>query len=403
MISAKKNKKMTKAKVRSEFIRLNCCIIIPTYNNCSTLAALIDELLNYTDRIIIVNDGSTDATKKILKKYEKICQLIQIEKNGGKGAALRKAFRYAYNRKYRYAITIDSDGQHLPSDLHVFLDKISSEPGSIIIGSRNMEQSHIPKKSSFGNKFSNFWFKLETGFTLPDTQSGYRLYPLEHVGKKRYFTRKFEFEIEVLVRAAWNKINVLSAPIHVVYQDKEERVSHFRPFKDFSRISVLNTVFVIWAFLYIKPRDFILSLTPSNIKKYVKKNIFLKDEPTLKIVFSVAFGLFMGIAPVWGYQLIIAIAVASFLKLNKFIVIASAHISIPPFIPLIIFLSYKTGTLLLNCGDSEITYSSAFSFSFVKDHLFQYVIGSLVFGFAVAIAGGILCYIPLKIYRHYKY
>jgi len=390
---------MTKAEVKSAFETLNCCVIIPTYNNCKTLPGIIDQLLEFTPRIIVVNDGSTDGTGELLKKYRKKIDLIELEKNGGKGGALREGFRFAFEKNYAYAVTIDSDGQHLPSDLPMFIRKISEEPGSLIIGGRNMYQTNVPKKSSFGNKFSNFWFKVETGISMPDTQSGYRLYPVGYVGRKRYFTRKFEFEIEVIVRAAWDKIRILSVPVHVIYQDEETRVSHFRPFKDFSRISVLNTVFVTWALLYIKPRDFFISLSPKNLKETVKKNIFWKNESALKISLSVAFGLFMGIAPVWGYQLIIAITVASFLKLNKFIVVAAAHISIPPFIPLIIYLSYITGGLVLGGKIDSFNYSTAISFEFIRLHLIQYVAGSIVFGLATAMLGGILFYIPLKLYR----
>lgn len=390
---------MTKSEVASSFEKLNMCVIIPTYNNIKTLPLLIDELLEYTGRIIVINDGSTDGTGDLLKKYDKKIDVIELKKNGGKGGALREGFRFAFEKKYTYAVTIDSDGQHLPADLPAFIRKISEEPGSLIIGARNMEQTNVPKKSSFGNKFSNFWFKLETGISMPDTQSGYRLYPVEYVGRKKYFTKKFEFEIEVIVRAAWDKIRILSVPVHVIYQDENTRVSHFRPFKDFSRISVLNTVFVAWALLYIKPRDFIVNLSPANIKAIVKKNISWKNESTLNISLSVAFGLFMGIAPVWGYQLIIAITAAAFLKLNKLIVVAAAHISIPPFIPLIIYLSYITGGIVMRGEIDTFSYTSEFSLEFIRSHLVQYIIGSIIFGLVTALIGGILFYIILNLFR----
>src|SRR5690606_1887547 len=139
---------------------------------------------------------------------------------------------------YEYAITIDSDGQHFPDDIPVFLEVLEKENGTLLIGSRNMMQEGVPKKSSFGNRFSNFWFWFETGIKLEDTQSGYRAYPLHKIPLK-YFTRKFEFEIEVIVRAAWKGTRVKNVPVKVLY-DMNERVSHFRPFKDFTRISILN-------------------------------------------------------------------------------------------------------------------------------------------------------------------
>ena len=244
------------------------CVIVPTYNNHKTLKKVLDSVLGYTSNVIIVNDGSTDETNEILKSYSQLTQ-IHHPKNLGKGRALRNGFRKAIEMKFEYAITIDSDGQHFAADIPDFISEIQNEPNSLLIGSRNMTQENVPKKSSFGNKFSNFWFKFETGIKLDDTQSGFRLYPLNLIPKK-FYTNKFEFEIEVIVRSAWKGIPVKNIPIQVLY-DPAERVSHFRPFRDFTRISILNTVLVTNALLYIKPRDFF-----RQAKKKVLKSFFLK-------------------------------------------------------------------------------------------------------------------------------
>lgn len=240
--------------IRDAFKSRHACVLIPTYNNAQTLPALLADIAGYTDNIIVVNDGSTDETSSILKQHS--VEVVSYDKNRGKGWALRQGFKRAVELGYTYAITIDSDGQHYADDLTVFLNAVEQHPNAIIIGARNMDQSSVPGKSSFGNKFSNFWFWVETGITLPDTQSGYRLYPVKSLSALTFFTRKYEFEIEVIVRAAWKGIEVVCVPVKVFYPEKEQRISHFRPFRDFSRISVLNTVLVAITFLYIKPRDF---------------------------------------------------------------------------------------------------------------------------------------------------
>jgi glycosyltransferase involved in cell wall biosynthesis len=137
----------------------NFCVIVPTYNNRKTLKKVLDSVLDFTSNIIVVNDGSTDETFDILKQYPQLTQ-IHHPKNLGKGRALRNGFRKAIERKFEYAITIDSDGQHFASDIPNFIAAIQEEPNSLLIGSRNMTQENVPKKSSFGNKFSNFWFKF---------------------------------------------------------------------------------------------------------------------------------------------------------------------------------------------------------------------------------------------------
>ena len=244
---------------REQFEQLQVCVIIPTYNNENSLATVIADVAEYTDHIIIVNDGSTDNTRSIIESFSFV-QSISYDKNLGKGWAIRQAFAYAMEKGYQYAITIDSDGQHFAKDLEVFIDKLLTAKNAIIIGARNMDQASVPGGSNFGNRVSNFWFRVETGIDLPDTQSGYRLYPLNPIKKMYFFTRKYEFEIEVLVRAAWKGVKILSVPVTVYYASKEERVSHFRPYKDFFRISVLNTILVLITFLYIKPRNFLHSI-----------------------------------------------------------------------------------------------------------------------------------------------
>lgn len=238
---------------------LKLCVVIPTYNNAGTLARIISDVEKYTQHVIVVNDGSTDDTAQILQRFP-WTQVISYPVNVGKGWALRKAFTYAVSKGYDYAITIDSDGQHFAKDLPAFIEKSARIPDALIVGARNMDQENIPGKSSFGHKFSNFWFKVETGINCPDTQSGFRLYPLRLLKDLKFFTWKYEFEIEVLVRAAWKGIPIETVPVSVHYEPKETRVSHFRPFRDFSRVSVLNTFLVIIAFAYIKPRDFLRAL-----------------------------------------------------------------------------------------------------------------------------------------------
>ena len=293
-------------KLNKRFNELYCCVIIPTYNNQKTIGNIVRESLTYTNHIIVVNDGATDDTPIILKQFENKITIIHQPKNLGKGLALRIAFKKALDMGYHYSITIDSDGQHFPSDFELFLDEIKINPDSLIIGARNMNSENVPGGSSFGNKFSNFWYQIETGIKMPDTQSGFRLYPISKMKKIRYFTSRFEFEIEVIVKAAWRGINVTSIPIKIYYAKSEERVSHFRPKKDFARISLLNTYLVILSFAWYKPLRILKGLTPSNIKAFIVKNIFNEEESIQKKSLSVTLGIFFGIVPIWGYQLVSA-------------------------------------------------------------------------------------------------
>lgn len=387
------------ATYQPQFEEQNVCVIIPTYNNAKTLACVIEDVAAYTTNIIIVNDGSVDDTSTILLAYTHF-DIVGYSKNMGKGWALRQGLQRAHALGYDYAITIDSDGQHFAKDLPVFLEKVATDQHAIIIGSRNMNQEFVPGKSSFGNKFSSFWFRVETGIKAPDTQSGYRLYPLQPLSKKKFITRKYEFEIEVLVRAAWSGVGIASVPVSVYYAPKETRVSHFRPFKDFTRISILNTVLVLITFLYIKPRDFFKSIVKKETWRSLWYDEFLKpSEPDIVKAASVAFGIFMGIVPVWGFQLVIAIFLSIILKLNKPIVIVAANISIPPMIPVIIFLSYIMGSYWMGDHAIDFSFNTEISFDAIKQNLRQYIYGSITLAVVAGITAGLLTLVLLKIFK----
>lgn len=375
--------------------KLKCCVIVPTYNNHKTLKRVLDGILLQTSNVIIVNDGSTDATKNILAAYQDLAQ-IHLEKNKGKGNALRQGFKKAKELCYNFAITIDSDGQHFAEDIPVFLNHLEQEEQPVLlIGSRNMAQEGVPKKSSFGNKFSNFWFWFETGNKLQDTQSGYRLYPLDRIPED-FYTNKFEFEIEIIVRSSWKGVAVKNIPVQVLY-DVNERVSHFRPFKDFTRISVLNTVLVAIAIFYIKPRDFFRKLKKKGIKRFLIENVLESYDSKLKKSLSIALGVFIGIAPFWGFQTLLVLFLAYILKLNKVISFAFSNVSFPPFIPFIIFASLKIGSLFIE-SEAVLFSSSNKSLDAIKENLFQYVIGSFIFAAIMAVLFGFSGYIILSVF-----
>lgn len=276
---------------------------------------VISEVSEYSENVLVVNDGSTDSTNHILAKFDSI-HVVAYTENKGKGFALRTGFKAARNKGFEYVITIDSDGQHFADDIPLFVEKLETEKNLIIIGARNMNQDSVPGKSNFGNRFSNFRFRFNTGITIPDTQSGYRLYPLKLLEGINFITPKYEFEVEVIVRAAWNGIGVSSVPVKVYYPPAEERISHFRPVLDFSRVSVLNTFLVLIAVFYIKPRDFFRGLK-KNFRTFLREQFLNSTESDSVKKFFVMLGFFMGIAPFWGYQMLLCLFIAHILTVNR--------------------------------------------------------------------------------------
>lgn len=381
---------------------IDSCVLIPTYNNDKTLKRVIDGVLVYSDGedVIVINDGATDNTKAILSEYGKRIIVINCEKNKGKGNALKLGFREAIKRGFTNAISIDSDGQHYPDDITLFIEEALAKPGTLLMGSRNMGQEGVPGKSSFGNKFSNFWFRLETGIDLPDTQTGFRLYPLKKLSKIKLFTTKFETEIEVIVKMAWRGVDIKPVDIRVKY-DPDERVSHFRPFKDFTRISILNTYFVILTFLWYLPKRIILSAKKKDFWIELKNNLFKPDETPLRKALSIGFGLFMGIVPIWGFQLLIGIPLAVLFRLNKVLFIAAANISIPPMIPIIILGSFYFGRFFYP-ENSILPDLSTITLETIHINFLQYCVGALLLALVAGVVGFSASYISIQLFKKSK-
>lgn len=221
------------------------CVIIPTYNNAGTVAEVARRALVVCPNVFVVDDGSTDDTSAGLKGLD--VRVLSHEHNRGKGCALKTGFKAAREAGFTHAVTVDADGQHFPEDIPGMVEASDRNPGDYIIGVRNLTSENMPRQNTFANRFSNFWFRLQTGQRLADTQSGFRIYPLDRLYGLGLLTSRYEAELELMVFAAWHGVRMNGVPVRVWYAPEGERVSHFRPFRDFFRISVLNTLLCLGA------------------------------------------------------------------------------------------------------------------------------------------------------------
>ena len=236
------------------------CVIIPTYNNVQTIGQVVQNVMSYCDQLIIVDDGCTDGTLDVLHFLSQSIHVVSYQPNRGKGHALVAGFKKAKELGYTHAITIDADGQHFADDIPRLIEEMERCPQAIIVGCRNLTEKNMPRQNTFANRFSNFWFRLQTGINLSDTQSGYRLYTLSSLRGLSLITSRYEAELELLVFAAWAGVQICSVPVKVYYPPTDERVSHFRPVYDFVRISILNTILCVAALVYGYPRCLVRSI-----------------------------------------------------------------------------------------------------------------------------------------------
>jgi glycosyltransferase involved in cell wall biosynthesis len=215
-------------------IRRRYAIVIPAYNHGAQVRRVVEKCLQLGLPVIVVDDGSTDATPSVLASLSDVTAIYHKE-NQGKGASLLTGFAAALPFA-DWAITMDADGQHDPDDILSLIQAVPEGQRPLVIGRRmGMGHGNVPWTSRWGRRFANFWVWASCGRWLSDSQSGFRVYPLPetlHLGTK---AKRYQFEVEVLVRAVWCGIPIIEVPVHAIYGPPEERVSHFRPWLDFWR------------------------------------------------------------------------------------------------------------------------------------------------------------------------
>jgi glycosyltransferase involved in cell wall biosynthesis len=212
--------------------------LIPVFNHALTLESVIDGAKR-SFPVIVVNDGSTDATAQVLAAMSGIT-IVTLDRNQGKGAALRAGFARAIELDFTHAITLDADGQHPVAALSAFAEQCRARPEALIVGVRNLKQAGAPLIRRIPNALSNFWFRFETGIRLPDTQCGYRVYPLGAIRQLNVEANRYAFELEVMVKAAWSGIQLVPQSVQADYAAPTSQLSHFDPWRDLLRITLVH-------------------------------------------------------------------------------------------------------------------------------------------------------------------
>lgn len=217
--------------------------VIPVYNNRTTVKDVVAECCSVLRNVVVVDDGSTDAeVSGLLAGLEVV--VLQHGKNLGKGQAILTASRYIEDHGGLYMITIDADGQHIPRDIEKFMPFMREDEPNLIIGCRDFNTENVPASSRFGRAFANFWLMIETGQTVNDCQSGFRAYPVRYLNQLRFKGRRYDFEAEVLAKAAWAGLKLTTVPVTVRYPKPGERVSSFKPVLDNLRLTGIHSMLV---------------------------------------------------------------------------------------------------------------------------------------------------------------
>lgn len=213
---------------------MRAAVLIPAYDCAATIAGVVEGARRQLPRVLVVDDGSHDDTAA--RAGAAGAEVLRLGANGGKGAALRAGLERLARDGVTHAFSMDGDGQHLADQIPLLLAAAVAEPAALIVGARRIGEQEVTPIKLFGNRFANRWVEIACGRKLPDTQSGFRVYPLPQTLALGARAEQFAFETEVLIRAARAGMAIRSVPVDVYYPPAAERVSHYRPFRDTVRI-----------------------------------------------------------------------------------------------------------------------------------------------------------------------
>ncbi len=368
------------------FAAIKILIVIPVYNHGKTVLDVILRCQRLHKDILVIDDGSRDLAPDHFKTSN--VQVIFHPRNLGKGAALMTAAKEADRQGYTHMVTMDADLQHLPEDFLLFKQAILHDPCAIIVGKRDFSDPAIPRASKFGRSFSNFWFRLQTGQPIGDAQSGFRAYPLFVLLALNLAQTRYDFEIEVLVKASWANVPIRDLDICVYYPPKGERISHFKLFVDNVRLTHLNTrltlrSFIPWPHKKIletkKGPNFSLFHPLNSIRSFLAHAVSPFD-----MALAGAVGVFLSTLPLIGIHMLSILMVTGFFRLNKVVAIGAGQLCMPPFVPA---LCIETGYFLTHGGTflTDISFETLGN-QFVE-RFYEYCLGTLILAPILAFFG----------------
>lgn len=381
--------------------------VIPLYNNPDTILGVACACRKILQKVIVVDDAST----KLPSEFEKTLAdhdiiLLRHSRNQGYGAAIMTGIIELSRLGYDYAITLDADAQHSPDDLPAFVTAIETEgtaKDTVFVGVRDFTVPNVPGSSKFGRSFSNFWVKLETGIACEDTQSGYRAYPILPMMKMRCIGRRYTFAVESLVRAFWGGVKLRELPIQVTYQTRDKYISHFRPFMDNFRFSMLHTWLVTrrllpWPVKRLVPRPAVPPFPNPFLHPIQFLRFLLKENASPQLLaVSAAVSTFLAVLPLLSCHILVILYVCVCLRLNKVMALAIQNLYMPPVTP---FLCIELGHFLRKgCLLREASMQTIVRELHLR--LLDWLLGSLILAplFAV-IAGSATYFIAKRLQRN---
>jgi uncharacterized protein (DUF2062 family) len=377
-------------------------VVIPVYNQPDRLREVVRRSLVGHPRILVVDDGSNPQVAPLIADLP--VEVLRHEVNQGKGAALRTAARHLREQGAIHMITLDADGQHDPEDLPKMIAELRMHPEALIIGVRDFDSEAVPGSSRFGRAFGNFWVRLQTGARVHDIQSGFRAYPVTLLEALPCLTRRYAFEVEVVVRALWGGVPVREVPVHVHYTQAERRSSHFHKLWDNLRLTLLNTHLTMrsllpWPHRQVEDANRPMSITVWHPLRSIRTLLVERATPR-ELTFAVALGVFLGAVPLIACHTLAILVAAALLRLNRVVAVAASQLCMPPIVPAVcieVGHLLRCGRFLTLEGVREVGNASFVQLGYMGlQCLWDWCIGSLPVGVGLALLLGSATYVTAR-------
>ena len=219
---------------------MKICALIPAYNEADVIAGIVTSVRRRVSEVVVVDDGSSDDTRDRAAQAGAVC--LRLEQNRGKGSALRHALATITARDFTHVLFMDGDGQHRPDDIPILVEQARQTGADLVIGARSFDRSSMPLSRHLSNTIGTRLTSKLLSRSILDSQSGFRLAKLDRLCSLRLRSRRYEFEMEVLIKLCGQGASVVHAPVAMVYDGDRGR-SKMRPVRDTVRICLWSLAF----------------------------------------------------------------------------------------------------------------------------------------------------------------
>jgi glycosyltransferase involved in cell wall biosynthesis len=219
---------------------MRTCALIPAFNEASYIAAVVEATKRHVEKVVVIDDGSRDGTAEIAEAAGAMC--LRSRSNRGKASALHTGIAFAHAQNFTHVVTLDGDGQHLPEDIPAMI-RVAEETGAqLVIGARAFDRARMPRARFYSNTIGSRVASWLVGREILDSQCGFRLLQLDRLCALQLRSRRYEFEMEVLIKMARSGCAIAHAPVRMVYDDGHAR-SKMKPVRDTVRICLWSVAY----------------------------------------------------------------------------------------------------------------------------------------------------------------